>query len=238
MTVQVLSDPEALARAVARLLADTMKIHPEGLYCMAAGDTPRRTYVHLATLLKREGFDPSRLRFVALDEWRGLGPDSPGGCRAFLREALFGPLGIGADQIAFFDALAPDPVEDCRRIDRWIADHGPLTTAVLGIGMNGHLGFNEPGTPADSPTRPVDLDATTQRVGAKYFPDGRVPVQGLTLGLDTLMKACHVVVLATGSAKAGIARAARNPGLFPEVPAAVLNRHPDARLFIDAVAGV
>ncbi len=236
MTLQISPTAETLADEAARILAATMTAHPRGLFCLAAGDTPRLAYQRLTVRLRTEGFDASGLRFVALDEWRGLAPDAPGGCQKFLRDAVFDPLGVDPAQVAFFDAQATDAEAECRRIDRWIQDCGPLVTAVLGIGMNGHLGFNEPGTPADSVTRPVDLDAVTQRVGTKYFA-GRAPSQGLTLGLGTLLAAREVILLATGSAKASIVRSALDPAQFPLVPAAVLNRHPRALFLVDEEAG-
>jgi galactosamine-6-phosphate isomerase/glucosamine-6-phosphate deaminase len=236
MRAEVFADAAAVAEAASRHLADALTSQPRGLFCLAAGDTPKLTYEGTVARLKAEGFDPSGLKFVALDEWRGLTPDAPGGCRAFLWQTIFGPLGVNPSQVAFFDALAPDAGEECRRIDGWIAEHGPIAMAVLGVGMNGHLGFNEPGTGADSVTRPVELDATTRRVGAKYFPDGRAPSQGLTLGLATLLRAQAIEVLATGAAKSLIVAAALDAARFPDVPAAVLHRHGNVRFLVDSFA--
>src|SRR5262249_20574284 len=118
------------------------------------------------------------------------------------------------------------------RLREW----GPLTMAVLGVGLNGHLGFNEPGTSADAAVRPVVLDAATVGVGSKYFPDGRAPGLGLTLGLADLLAARQALVLASGEAKRAIVGRALDPAGFPEVPAAVLHRHPRATLLVDAAA--
>jgi 6-phosphogluconolactonase/glucosamine-6-phosphate isomerase/deaminase len=206
--------PEALAEHAAGLIETAMRRFPRGLFCLAAGDTPRATYQALAKRLLETGFDTSGLRFVALDEWQGLTPDSPGGCRRFLHETLLGPLGIAADRTAFFDAQG-DPDEACRAVAEQLRAWGPLTLAALGIGRNGHLGFNEPGTSADATVRPVVLDSTTVGVGAKYFPDGYAPGLGLTLGLGDLLKAREVLVLAAGQAKREIVRRALDPGTFP-----------------------
>jgi 6-phosphogluconolactonase/glucosamine-6-phosphate isomerase/deaminase len=234
----VVLTPDELADRAAETIEAAMHRSPRGLFCLAAGDTPRPTYERLVQRLKQTRFDISGLRFVALDEWQGLGPESPGGCQRFLRETIVGPLGINEANVAFFDALA-DPEAACADIASRLRFWGPLTMAVLGIGLNGHLGFNEPGTRTDSTVRPVTLDATTRNVGTKYFPDGRAPGLGLTLGLGDLLAAAEVLVLAAGEAKRSIAARALDPASFPEVPAAVLYRHPNARLFMDrGAAGI
>lgn len=231
----VLPTPEALAEHAAAAIEAAMRRSPRGLFCLAAGDTPRATYERLVFRLKRSQAELSGLRFIALDEWQGLAPDSPGGCQSFLRETIIGPLGIAEANVVFFDALG-DPGTACREVADRRRAWGPITLAVLGIGRNGHLGFNEPGTLAESTVRLVVLDSTTKRVGAKYFPDGRAPRLGLTLGLADLLTADEVLVLASGEAKRGIVRRALDPSSFPEVPAAVLHRHRHATLLADRAA--
>ncbi len=213
-----------------------MRRLPRGLFCLAAGDTPRLTYQRLTVRLRQTDFDISGLLFISLDEWQGLGPDSPGGCQKFLRETVIGPLGIRDDHVVFFNALG-NPEAACREVASKLRSWGPLTMAVLGIGRNGHLGFNEPGTSAEASVRPVVLDGTTREVGAKYFSGGSAPGLGLTLGLGDLLAAEEVLVIATGDAKRSVVRRALDPGSFPEVPAAVLHRHPRATLLADEAAG-
>jgi 6-phosphogluconolactonase/glucosamine-6-phosphate isomerase/deaminase len=237
MPLELRAEPDtaALADHAATVIETAMRRYPRGLFCLAAGDTPRATYKKLALRLVQTGFDTTGLRFVALDEWQGLAPDSPGSCQRFLRETLLDPLGIADGRAVFFDALG-NPDEACRAVASRLREWGPLTMAVLGIGRNGHLGFNEPGTAADTTVRPVALESGTIEVGAKYFPDGRAPALGLTLGLGDLLAAQQVLVLAAGSSKRGIVRRALDPDSFPEVPAAVLHRHPRATLLADSAA--
>jgi 6-phosphogluconolactonase/glucosamine-6-phosphate isomerase/deaminase len=233
--LDVAPTPEAMAERAASAIEAAIRRSPQGLFCLAAGDTPRLTYERLVYRLRQTRFDISGLRFVALDEWQGLGAHTPGGCQRFLRETVIGPLGVSDANVCFFDALG-DPETSCRHVADRLRSWGPMTMAVLGIGRNGHLGFNEPGTSADSAVRPVVLEGITRDVGAKYFPDGQAPGLGLTLGLGDLLAAEEVLVLATGESKRDIVRRALDPESFPDVPAAVLHRHPHAVLLADEAA--
>jgi len=183
-----------------------------------------------------EGLNVSEMRFVGLDEWIGLDGHDRGSCRALLNELLFGPLGIRMDRIAFFDAKSADLPGECRKIDEWIADWGPIDLVVLGIGMNGHLGFNEPGTRAETLSHAMDLEEVTQSVGTKYFDSGTAPAGGLTIGLGQIMGAKRALLMASGEGKAGIVRRAFSSDSFPEIPASILLRHPRFSLLLDAAA--
>jgi galactosamine-6-phosphate isomerase len=236
MHMEIVKDYSALSEYAGRLLLEAMRETPRGLFCLAAGDTPRGAYDILARRLREESVDTSECDFVGLDEWVGLSGGDQGGCRTFLDETLFGPLRISGSRVAFFDGKAQDLEGECARIDSRIEAGGPLDFVVLGIGMNGHLGFNEPGTPLGVNCHVVKLDATTRSIGSKYFHARESPGLGLTVGLGQLLAAKRILALASGGSKAGIvARSLREPPTL-DVPSSALQGRPQVIVCLDEEA--
>jgi glucosamine-6-phosphate deaminase len=240
MQTEIFPTPELMAEAAAERIRACLRAGlrqaASPLLCLAAGDTPRGTYEHL---VRREREDPAgldRCVFVGLDEWRGLDASDPGSCRAFLDETVFGPLRVPAGRIVFFDARAADPAAECRRIDGLLAAAGPLTVSVLGIGMTGHLGMNEPGSPAAGGSFLARLDPLTTSVGRKYFGGAPAPAEGYTLGMGQLLGSGCVLLLATGERKAAIVRQALHGEVSARLPASLLRGHPNACAYLDAAA--
>jgi len=236
MQTRIFPTPEDVARDAAEAIRACVREERAPLLCLAAGDTPRGAYERL---VEREREDPvglDRCTFVGLDEWRGLDGADPGSCRRFLNAVLFGPLRVREERIVFFDARASDPDAECRRVDSWLAAAGPITLSVLGIGMTGHLGMNEPGSPEDGGSFLAGLDPLTVSVGGKYFDGGPAPTEGYTLGMGQLMASRAVILLATGARKAPILRAALEGEVSARVPASLLRRHPCAFVYADALA--
>jgi len=227
-------DSLELPRQAARLIIDCVRSKPDALLCLAGGDTPRATYGELVKAARAGEVDFSRATFVGLDEWVGLPADYPGSCTAFMRETLFAPLGIAAQNIVFFDAVAADLAAECARVDAFLAQHGPLDLTLLGMGMNGHLGMNEPGCDVDAPCVVTDLDPITIQVGQKYFGAGQpVLKHGITLGMAPFMASRKVLLLVSGARKAAtLARALEGP-IGNQLPASLLRQHPDAWLLAD-----
>jgi glucosamine-6-phosphate deaminase len=169
-----------------------------------------------------------------LDEYYGIGQDHPGTFRRFMDTHCFGPLGIGPAQVRFLPA-EPVPAVDavCRAYEEAIEACGGLDVCLLGIGPNGHLAFNEPGTAFESRTHLAALTDETREANRPGFPGGRVPERALTMGLATVMQARQLVLLAFGAGKAEpVARALRGP-VDPSLPASVVQRHPHVRVYLD-----
>lgn len=209
---------------------------PRSLICFAAGDSPKGVFEYLVKA-KQEGrvkFD--ECQFISLDEWVGLGPDVVGSCIQTMNEHLFLPLSINDRSIHFFNGKAPNLIEECKRIDKVIFDHSGIDLMLLGIGQNGHLGFNEPNVSFDLYSHVVGLDSVTQTVGKKYFKETIVPKQGITLGIRHIMDAEKVILIANGQKKSKIIYDAFFKNVTNKVPASILQYHPGFSLCIEKEA--
>src|SRR5215203_730683 len=146
MQLKIYKDYEALSFHAASEIIDFVKQKPDAVLCLATGDTPLRTYSLMAEKADAESIDFTRCTFIELDEWIGVPPDKEGSCHFFLQKNIFGPLHIASSQIHLFDALNPNTDEECDTMNNIISDKGGIDLMMVGVGMNGHIGFNEPGT--------------------------------------------------------------------------------------------
>jgi len=221
------------ALAVAEAVAAYMNVHPGALICLAAGDTPLLAYQELVRLQSAGKVDLRAAYYVGLDEWMGLGVETRGSCAQVMRDGFYAPAGIPDQHMAVWDGHCADANAEMRRIDRWIEAHGGIGLTVLGIGMNGHVGFNEPGAGLPEHSIKAELDETTKRVSAKYF-DRPLPVEyGLGVGAGTLKKAKKVILMANGARKADIIYKTVKEPPTPEVPSSLMMDHPDISLYLD-----
>jgi 6-phosphogluconolactonase/glucosamine-6-phosphate isomerase/deaminase len=225
-------DYEALCDRVAVATSDWIVRHPGSLVCFAAGDTPLPVYHRLVARQQQGKVDLSSVFYAGLDEWVGLGYPDRGSCLQVMSDAFYTPAGIPADRRRVFDGLA-DPASECRAMDQWIRTRGGIRFTLLGIGLNGHIGFNEPGAPDQDGCIVVDLDDTTRAVSVKYFGAERPVRQGVSVSARTLCRAESVYLMAAGANKAPIVARLLDGAPEREVPAARLLSHPGLRLFLD-----
>jgi glucosamine-6-phosphate isomerase len=228
MTLQTFPDYAALSAHAANHIAETIRRKPDAMLCLASGDTPTGTYRLLAEMATAGAVDLSRCRFVGLDEWVGFGPQDVGSCGYLVYRDLFTPATIRPDQITYFDAKAADLQAECRRVDAVIAANGGLDLLLVGIGMNGHIALNEPGTPFTNRCHVSELAETTKTVGQKYFEQPTVLSQGITLGLQHLTEAREVILMASGAKKAAIMQQALYGPITEQCPASIIQTHPNA----------
>lgn len=227
---------EEMSRGTCELIIDLIQKKPNSLICIAGGETPYGLYKNLVEASKSGKVDLSQCKFVGLDEWVCLGKDTKGSCQETLFNNLFDLLPLTESQICFFDGLAVDLNEECKRVDRFISDHGCIDIMVLGVGMNGHLGFNEPNAPTDTYCHVVDLDPVTKDVSVKYF-DKAIDVQrGITLGMKTIGESKYILLMANGKRKADIVDKTVNGEKTPDVPSSLLNDLPNVTFFLDKEA--
>jgi glucosamine-6-phosphate isomerase len=236
MTIETGKDYAEISAKAASIILQTVKERPDALLCFPAGDSPAGTFRELRHAQETGMPDFTRCRFVGLDEWAGIAPEAEGSCRGFLDAQVFKPLGIPSNRIVFFDALARDLAAECERIDSFLSESGPLDLIFLGMGMNGHLGLNEPGTPFDTASRVVRLDPLTAEVGQKYFSRKTELKLGITLGMKHIMDARRVVLLISGEKKAAMARKAIGGEVTAEIPASILQRHRNCTVLLDSAA--
>ena len=217
------------ADTVAALLAEK----PGAVLCLAAGHTSLPVF----EAFFRRGLDFSRARFIGLDEWVGVGPEVEGSCASFLERNFFSKAGVRRENIRLFDALAPDPDAECARYDKIIQDLGGIDLQLLGMGRNGHIGFNEPCDAFVMGTHLVDLTESTIDANKRFFAsEADVPRQALTMGIMHIMQAKKILVVVSGEDKAeAVAKAFTGP-VTPQVPASILQIHPDVVLVGDKAA--
>lgn len=236
METKIFKDYEELSNASAREILTVVKNNPMAVLCLASGDTPRLAYSIAAKKAKENNIDFSRCTFVALDEWMGIAPDNEGSCQFFLRHYLFDPLSIPEKNINFFNALSANPDEECKKMNDVIALKGGIDLMIVGIGMNGHIGFNEPGQPFNQYAHVVDLDETSTTVGQKYFRESTQLSKGITLGLRHMLEAKEVLLIASGLKKAEIIKKTIHEEISPKLPSTSIRNHPNSCLMLDKEA--
>jgi galactosamine-6-phosphate isomerase len=236
MQTEIFENAELLAEKAASVIIDLLVRKPNAVLCLAGGETPRLTYGRLVGLVKNEKIDFSNVQFISLDEWVGIPPTNSGSCYYFLNETVFEPMDIRKEKIHFFNAMASELQEECKRINSIVRELGGIDLMLAGVGMNGHIGFNEPGIDPELFAHVVDLDKTTQEVGQKYFSERTPLSKGISLGMAQCMQSATVLLLATGSKKATIIRNALQENISTEIPASLIRKHKNAFAMLDRAA--
>jgi glucosamine-6-phosphate deaminase len=203
--------------------------------CLPSGTTPVGIYAEMSRSARAGLVSFACASIFVLDEFGGLTPDDPGRTRHTLRRQLIDAVGVPPGAFQFLNPEHPNLAQHCADYDEAIGNGFDLT--LLGIGLNGHLGMNEPGSPPDSTTRRVELHGETIQSSAKYFAHHDLPRWGLTVGLKTIFASREVWVIANGGAKAGIIQQTVRGEISRSNPASLLRRHPNCSLFVDADAG-
>jgi glucosamine-6-phosphate deaminase len=236
--VTVFPNDRAAARALAKRIAAHVQAKPSLVLGLPTGRTPVRLYQELVWLVEHRQLDLSTVRTFNLDEFLGVGREHPGSYRRFMEEHLFTPAGIADRQVEFLNGAAADPAAECERYEEAIAAAGGIDVQILGIGTNGHIGFNEPARELQARTHRVRLKPETRRSNAALFGGDAdaVPPEALSMGMATILQARSVVLLATGKSKAGcIARLVNGP-ISTRLPASFLQLHHDVEIVLDEAA--
>ena len=243
MQLLALADAQAVAAAAAERLLQARQAQPQRPLGLATGRTMVPVYAALRQQLGRLGSQQQRqiradwLSFN-LDEYVGLGPHDPRSFKAFMAGQLQDPLGLGPEQVLLPDGLAADPQAEARRYGAALAVAGGVGLQLLGLGLNGHVGFNEPPCSAEAPCRCLTLSAATrtQNAGAFGGDPEAVPAQAITLGLAEILAAGQILLVVTGASKAAILKRVLQEPPCPEVPASWLQHHPRLEVLADQAA--
>lgn len=233
MRIISVRDAAGLSRMAADIVASLVSERPDAVLGLPTGDTPLGLYSELAKRERAGAAGFSRVMAFAVDEFYGVLQGAPGTNAAYFAARVT----LGVKELHQFRSDAPDPDAECRRFAALLLSHGPLDLVILGIGANGHIAFNEPGSPFDSRTRPVKLSAVTRRAHSRAFGGiALVPRTGLTIGVADILEARRALLLASGRRKAQVlARALRGP-ITTDVPASALQLHPDLTVVADRAA--
>ena len=232
--VIICQDKQEVAREGAKIFAKDIKEKPGIALGLATGGTPVGMYKELIRMHKEEGLDFSRVRSFNLDEYVGLSGDHPQSYRYFMDDNLFNHINIDKEKTHVPSGIAEDILTSCQKYEEDIKTQGGVDLQLLGIGSNGHIAFNEPGSPSESRTREVGLTEKTIKDNARFFEnESEVPQKAVTMGITTILEAKKIVLLATGGNKAEVvAKAIKSPATV-EVPASFLQNHPNCVFIID-----
>ena len=230
-------DYQDMSRKAANIISAQIIMKPDCVLGLATGSTPVGTYRQLIEWYEKGDLDFSRVSTVNLDEYRGLTHTDPQSYYYFMQENLFDHVNIDKAATHVPDGTNPDAADACAKHEQIIKSLGGIDLQLLGLGNNGHIGFNEPGAAFEKETHLVDLAESTIRANARFFASiDEVPKQAYTMGIRTIMQAKKILVVVSGEGKADIVSRAFFGPVTPEVPASILQMHPDVTVVCDEAA--
>ena len=237
MKIYKTKDYDAMSRKAASVIAAQMTLKTDSVLGLATGSTPVGTYKQLIQWYQEGILDFSDITSVNLDEYRGLSPESDQSYRYFMNHNLFDHVNIKKECTYVPDGLEADSETACKKYDEIIEQVGGIDLQILGLGHNGHIGFNEPGEFFEKTTHCVDLAESTIEANKRFFEkEEDVPRQAYTMGIQTIMKAKMILLLVSGEGKAQILRDVICGPVTPKVPASILQMHPNVIIIADEAA--
>lgn len=239
MRIVILNNSDAVAAYGAQLMVEQIQAKPESVLGLATGSSPTKLYAKLVEAVKAGKVSMSQCRSFNLDEYLGLAPEHNQSYRYFMQKHLFDRVDIQPENTHVPDGLAKDPEQMCQQYEQKIRGCGGIDLQLLGIGANGHIGFNEPSSSLRSRTRIKTLTAQTVKDNARFFKTGEFqPELAITMGIETIMESRHVMLVATGANKTAAVRAMIEGPVSASCPASILQFHPKATIVLDTEAAV
>lgn len=223
---------EEMSREAAAVMRSVIDRNPDAVIVLATGHSPRLAYQYLTEGLLRDSVDVGRLTFVKLDEWIGLSADDEATCEYFIRTEILDPLSVKEEQYLHFNPEAKDAKEECRRVEKEYRMLTQIDLVILGIGMNGHLGLNEPGETLDGTAHSIRLDEKTKTHEMLSHAQKRVEY-GVTLGMEELFRGKQILLLADGTQKKMGLEYYMNDIITTKVPVSLLKLHPDCKCIVN-----
>ena len=226
-----------MSRKAANIISAQVIMKPDCVLGLATGSTPIGLYQQLVACYEKGDLDFSEVRTVNLDEYKGLSRENDQSYYYFMHHNLFDHVNLPAENSHLPNGMEPDSDKECRRYSELIRSMGGVDLQLLGIGHNGHIGFNEPGDAFDNDVHCVNLTQSTIEANKRFFASADdVPKQAYTMGIKTIMQAKKILIVASGEDKADIVRDAFFGPITPKVPASVLQLHNDVTLVADEAA--
>lgn len=230
-------DYQDMSRKAANIISAQMIMKPNSVLGLATGSTPIGTYEKLVEWYQKGDLDFSEITTVNLDEYKGLTKDNDQSYYYFMNDHLFSKVNVDPKRTFLPDGTEPDSAKACEDYNRVIESVGGVDLQLLGLGHNGHIGFNEPGDIFKAKTHCVDLTETTVQANKRFFASiDDVPRQAYTMGIQTIMQAKKILVVVSGADKAGIVKEAFFGAITPKVQASVLQLHSDVIVVADEAA--
>jgi glucosamine-6-phosphate deaminase len=236
--ISLCDDPQDVADLAAQRVADLLHDSPRAVLGLPTGRTPILMYDLLAEQHAEGTLDFSQVSTYNLDEFVGIGEDHPGSYRAYMRRYLFDRVNLTSGEGHVLDGLAADPDAECARFEEAIDAAGGIDLMILGLGANGHIGFNEPADSLQARTHRVRLLEPSRQANAGFFggDPAQVPAEAMTMGMGTILKARRILLLVTGAEKAPTVGAMINGPVTPQLPASFLQLHRAVELICDTEA--
>lgn len=234
MKIVIVDNYDEMSGRAASYVISQVLGKPDSILGLAAGNTPLGMYRELVKSYDRRELDFSETTLFNLDEYCNLDKDNPRSYSYFMKKNLISQINVKAENVFIPNGMAFDIEEECRNYERMIMEKGGIDLQILGIGQNGHIGFNEPGTDFEAETHLVQLKPSTVEANARYFNNrGEVPTTAISMGIKTIMKSRMLVLLASGEKKADAIKRAINDEISPNLPASILQLHPNVVFIID-----
>jgi len=237
MKIIVASNKDEMSREAAAIFAEQIRSKPDSILGLATGATPLETYKVLIELYQNGELGFSQVRTFNLDEYVGLPPDHDQSYNYYMHDSLFNHVNLLPENCHVPNGIAADLEAECKAYDQRIEELGGIDLQLLGIGVNGHIAFNEPDSHFEKSTHVVQLTPSTIAVNSQYFASPEeMPTSALTMGINSIFQAKRIVLIASGPSKAEIVLAAFFGPITPQVPASILQMHRDFTLIADADA--
>lgn len=234
MRVYVVEDYKKLSRKSAQIIAGQIQLNPKSVLGLATGSTPLGMYKELIKMYKEEDLDFSEVTTFNLDEYYKLNKLNPESYYYYMNENLFKHVNINKNCLHIPNGMNEDIEEECIRYEKEIEKASGIDLQVLGIGRNGHIGFNEPDLKFEACTHLVELDEDTIKANSRFFDSiEEVPTKAISMGIKTIMQSKKILLLANGKDKAKAIKKALTGEIKPEVPASILQLHPDVTVIVD-----
>lgn len=237
MTIYKAKDYDDMSRKAANIISAQIIMKPACVLGLATGSSPLGTYKQLIEWYNKGDLDWAKVKTINLDEYKGLSPENPQSYRYFMNTNLFDHVNIDLANTNTPDGLETDIVKACRDYDAVISNSGGIDLQLLGLGHNGHIGFNEPGEAFEKGTHCVDLTASTIEANTRFFEtEADVPKQAYTMGIKNIMLARKILVVVSGESKADILKKVVQGPVTPKVPASILQLHNNVTIVADEAA--
>lgn len=236
MDIRIFKTAEEIGVEAAKIFTDEVKANPNAVLGLATGASPIPTYKNIIKTYQNEGISFKDVKTYNLDEYCDLPKNDKNSYYTFMHEQLFNSLDIREENVHFLDGNATDTEAECKRYDNEINNAGGIDVQLLGIGNNAHIGFNEPAESFTDGSFKVKLTDSTIEANKIYFDEGAMPHYALTMGIEQIMRAKKIVLIATGPKKAEAIKNMVEGEVTAQVPASILQNHKDVVIFLDEAA--
>ena len=230
MDIRFVKDATTMAEMASSVIAEAIRQKPNLLLCAATGNSPTETYKLLVA--QKANFDSSQLRVIKLDEWGGVAMDNPQTCEQYLQQHLIKPLQISRERYFAFQSNSANPVDEIAGMQTILAANGPIDVCILGLGLNGHIAFNEPAELLE-PNRHIATLSKQSMQHSMASEMGNKPTYGLTLGMSDILQSRQIVMLVTGQNKKDMIQKFLSKKITSQIPASFLWLHNNVQCFID-----